>query len=60
AERLGWWTVANLTTNALHLEEGQAEEDLRRLWVVLAQGTPEAVLQNADVRRVYLGDDFRL
>ncbi len=27
---------------------------------VLAQGTPEAVLQNADVRRVYLGDDFRL
>ena len=40
AERLTWWTVANLTTNALHLEEGQAEEDLRRLWVVLAQGTP--------------------
>ena len=41
AERLTWWTVANLTTNALHLEEGQAEEDLRRLWAVMAQGTPQ-------------------
>ncbi|MCL6619869.1 LPS export ABC transporter ATP-binding protein [Thermomonas hydrothermalis] len=27
---------------------------------VLAQGTPEAVLQNADVRRVYLGETFHL
>ncbi|MDP1697281.1 MAG: LPS export ABC transporter ATP-binding protein [Gammaproteobacteria bacterium HGW-Gammaproteobacteria-5] len=27
---------------------------------VLTQGTPEAVLANADVRRVYLGDSFRL
>ncbi|WP_374473689.1 LPS export ABC transporter ATP-binding protein [Arenimonas sp.] len=27
---------------------------------VLAQGTPEAVLANPDVRRVYLGESFRL
>jgi len=27
---------------------------------VLAQGTPDAVLANPDVRRVYLGDSFRL
>ena len=27
---------------------------------VLAQGSPEAVLANPDVRRVYLGDAFRL
>jgi lipopolysaccharide export system ATP-binding protein len=27
---------------------------------VLAQGSPEAVLANPDVRRVYLGDSFRL
>jgi len=27
---------------------------------VLAQGAPQAVLGNADVRRVYLGDAFRL
>jgi lipopolysaccharide export system ATP-binding protein len=27
---------------------------------VLAQGTPDAVLSNPDVRRVYLGDSFRL
>jgi lipopolysaccharide export system ATP-binding protein len=27
---------------------------------VLTQGTPEAVLQNEDVRRVYLGESFRL
>lgn len=27
---------------------------------VLAQGTPEALLENQDVRRVYLGDSFRL
>ncbi|SEL76012.1 lipopolysaccharide export system ATP-binding protein [Pseudoxanthomonas sp. GM95] len=27
---------------------------------VLAQGAPEALLDNADVRRVYLGDTFRL
>jgi lipopolysaccharide export system ATP-binding protein len=27
---------------------------------VLTQGTPDAVLENADVRRVYLGDSFRL
>jgi lipopolysaccharide export system ATP-binding protein len=27
---------------------------------VLAQGTPDAVLANPDVRRVYLGDAFRL
>ena len=28
--------------------------------VVLAQGSPEDVLNNADVRRVYLGESFRL
>jgi len=28
--------------------------------MVLAQGTPDAVLANPDVRRVYLGDSFRL
>ena len=28
--------------------------------MVLAQGTPDAVLSNPDVRRVYLGDSFRL
>jgi lipopolysaccharide export system ATP-binding protein len=28
--------------------------------VVLAEGTPEALLANADVRRVYLGDGFRM
>ncbi|HBK57385.1 MAG TPA: LPS export ABC transporter ATP-binding protein [Xanthomonadales bacterium] len=28
--------------------------------VVLTEGPPEAVLANADVRRVYLGDSFRL
>ena len=27
---------------------------------VLAQGAPEAILANADVRRVYLGDTFKL
>ena len=27
---------------------------------VLAQGAPDTLLQNPDVRRVYLGDDFRL
>ena len=27
---------------------------------VLAQGTPTTILQNSDVRRVYLGDSFRL
>jgi len=27
---------------------------------VLAQGSPEAILDNADVRRVYLGETFRL
>ncbi|KAG1275007.1 hypothetical protein G6F65_010142 [Rhizopus arrhizus] len=27
---------------------------------VLAQGSPEAILDNADVRRVYLGDSFKL
>ena len=27
---------------------------------VLAQGSPEAVLANPDVRRVYLGESFRL
>jgi lipopolysaccharide export system ATP-binding protein len=27
---------------------------------VLTQGTPEAILANPDVRRVYLGDEFRL
>ena len=27
---------------------------------VLAQGAPQAVLENAEVRRVYLGDSFRL
>ena len=27
---------------------------------VLTQGSPEAILQNPDVRRVYLGDTFRL
>ena len=27
---------------------------------VLAQGSPDALLSNADVRRVYLGDTFRL
>jgi lipopolysaccharide export system ATP-binding protein len=27
---------------------------------VLAQGSPDEVLANADVRRVYLGDSFRL
>ncbi len=27
---------------------------------VLAQGAPEQLLENPDVRRVYLGDDFRL
>jgi len=27
---------------------------------VLTQGTPEAILENPDVRRVYLGDTFRL
>ena len=27
---------------------------------VLTQGTPQAVLENAEVRRVYLGDSFRL
>ena len=26
---------------------------------ILAQGTPQALLDNADVRRVYLGEDFR-
>jgi len=28
--------------------------------VVMAQGTPDAVLDNKEVRRVYLGDSFRL
>jgi lipopolysaccharide export system ATP-binding protein len=28
--------------------------------VVLAQGAPDALLENADVRRVYLGETFRL
>jgi len=27
---------------------------------VLAQGAPDALLDNPDVRRVYLGDAFRL
>jgi lipopolysaccharide export system ATP-binding protein len=27
---------------------------------VLAQGAPDALLANPDVRRVYLGDSFRL
>jgi lipopolysaccharide export system ATP-binding protein len=27
---------------------------------VLAQGTPDALLANPDVRRVYLGESFRL
>ncbi|WP_251275652.1 hypothetical protein [Enterobacter hormaechei] len=27
---------------------------------MLAQGSPEAILDNADVRRVYLGDSFKL
>jgi len=27
---------------------------------VLAQGAPDDLLANADVRRVYLGDTFRL
>ena len=27
---------------------------------VLAQGSPDALLENPDVRRVYLGDTFRL
>jgi lipopolysaccharide export system ATP-binding protein len=27
---------------------------------VLAQGAPDALLSNPDVRRVYLGDTFRL
>jgi lipopolysaccharide export system ATP-binding protein len=27
---------------------------------VLAQGSPAAILENPDVRRVYLGDAFRL
>jgi len=27
---------------------------------VLTQGTPEAILANPDVRRVYLGVEFRL
>ena len=27
---------------------------------VLAQGTPEAIVENADVRRVYLGEHFRM
>jgi lipopolysaccharide export system ATP-binding protein len=27
---------------------------------VLAEGSPAAVLGNADVRRVYLGDGFRM
>ncbi|TBR09704.1 MAG: lipopolysaccharide ABC transporter ATP-binding protein, partial [Lysobacter sp.] len=27
---------------------------------VLAQGSPESILANPDVRRVYLGDTFRL
>jgi lipopolysaccharide export system ATP-binding protein len=27
---------------------------------VLAQGSPDALLSNPDVRRVYLGDTFRL
>ncbi|WP_431831620.1 hypothetical protein [Cupriavidus consociatus] len=26
----------------------------------MAQGSPEAILDNADVRRVYLGDSFKL
>jgi lipopolysaccharide export system ATP-binding protein len=27
---------------------------------VLMSGTPEQVIENNDVRRVYLGDDFRV
>ena len=27
---------------------------------VLAQGTPAEIVQNADVRRVYLGEHFRM
>ncbi|MBT3953480.1 MAG: LPS export ABC transporter ATP-binding protein, partial [Rhodobacterales bacterium] len=27
---------------------------------VLMSGTPEQVIENDDVRRVYLGDDFRV
>ena len=27
---------------------------------VLAQGTPSEIIQNADVRRVYLGEHFRM
>jgi lipopolysaccharide export system ATP-binding protein len=27
---------------------------------VLAQGAPDAILENADVRRVYLGETFKL
>jgi lipopolysaccharide export system ATP-binding protein len=27
---------------------------------VLAQGTPAEIIENADVRRVYLGEHFRM
>ena len=27
---------------------------------VLAEGTPEVIIENADVRRVYLGEHFRM
>jgi len=27
---------------------------------VLAQGTPDEIVNNADVRRVYLGEHFRM
>ncbi len=27
---------------------------------VLAQGTPEVIVENPDVRRVYLGEHFRM